>query len=139
MSNTKTRPTRTTATPILCLLLLLTTTQAAITTTGDVSPADPATWTTSTSAYIGNLDWGEVDIANGSAVNSSYGYIGRSLYATGEVTVDGAGSTWTNGYSLYAGYYGGGTLNITNGGALSSESGHPFIGRGRRAAADRCP
>ena len=94
---------------------------AAITTTGDVEPANPATWTMSTTAYIGDHADGTLTVDGGSALASYAGYLGYSSAATGTVTIDGAGSTWTisDGGLSVGGYPGYGTLNITNGGAVS--------------------
>ena len=71
-------------------------TQAAIIADGDVVPSDPATWTTSTSARIGNSGAGSVTVDDDSDVVSNYGYLGYQSGSTGAVTVSGAGSTWTN-------------------------------------------
>lgn len=95
---------------------------AAITTMGDILPTtDPSTWTTGTSAYIGNLGTATLTINSGSAVSDLNAKIGTGDTSTGEVTVDGNGSTWTNGSNLTIGYYGNGTLNITNGGAVIAD------------------
>jgi T5SS/PEP-CTERM-associated repeat protein len=92
--------------------------RAAITVTGNVSPANPSTWTSSTTGYIGNTAAGTLT-DNGSRLLSSTGYIGYGSGASGVVNVSGTGSTWTNG-GLYVGNSGSGTLNITGGGAVSS-------------------
>ncbi|NQU25899.1 MAG: hypothetical protein HQ567_31810, partial [Candidatus Nealsonbacteria bacterium] len=97
--------------------------QAGIIATGDVSPANPATWTTSTDAYIGETGAGSVTVDDDSDLFSRDGYMGDQSGSTGAVTVSGAGSTWTNSYYLYVGSHGDGTLDITNGGAVSSTYG----------------
>ena len=94
--------------------------RAGIVASGDVIPADPGTWTSSTYAYIGLVGSGVLNITSGSDVLDYYGYIGYGSSSTGEVTVDGPGSTWTNS-SVYVGYSGSGVLNITNGGAVSND------------------
>ena len=107
---------------VVIVLMLMAITQpvyAAITTTGDVDPADPATWNPGTEGYIGNTSDGTMDITAGSNVQAAYGYIGYDSGVTGAVTVDGSGSTWTSDYGLSVGIYGNGTLNITNGGLVS--------------------
>ncbi|MHC4716722.1 MAG: hypothetical protein ACYS5V_07120, partial [Planctomycetota bacterium] len=112
----------------LCLFCLAQPARAEIVASGDVQPADPATWTSSTDAYIGKTANGTLDITNEDAVTDHQGYIGYGSGSTGEVTVDGAGSTW-NSPGLWVGRDGDGTLNITGGGAVSSDS-HAFIGYG---------
>ena len=72
------------------------------------------------SLYVGNSGSGVLNITNGGAVSSDWGYIGYSSGSTGVVTVDGTGSTWTNRLSLYIGYKGSGVLNITGGGAVNN-------------------
>ena len=96
-------------------------TQAAITAIGDVKPADPATWTTSTSAIIGEWGTGSVTIDDDSDVVSIVGQLGKESGSSGSVTVSGAGSTWTNSALLYVGLGGDGTLEITGGGVVSNE------------------
>ena len=91
---------------------------AEVAWSGDVDPTNPATWTSSTVAYID----GAMDITGGSDVVDGYGHIGYHENDTGIVTVDGIGSTWTNSERLYIGNRGSGTLNITAGGAVSSNT-----------------
>ena len=124
--------------PLTRLLLLaalflagpLSTARAAVTWTGNVDPADPTTWTSSTTGYIGRTADGTLTVNSDSVPNSlhdlysSYGYIGYNSGSTGEVDVGGAGSTWTNGSYLYVGSSGRGTLNVTGGGAVSSTDGY---------------
>ena len=94
---------------------------AAITTTGDVEPANPATWTSSTYAYVGNTANGTMTVNGGSAIQSYNAWIGDD--STGVATVDGAGSTWTSGGEIEVGYSSNGTLNITNGGSVTGITG----------------
>jgi T5SS/PEP-CTERM-associated repeat protein len=106
----------------VCLALIVLPTSispAEITATGDVDPADPATWTSSTTSYIGKTADGSLRVDAGSDLLSNRSYLGYTEGSTGEVTVDGDGSTWTNRYYLVVGDHGSGTLNITNGGAVS--------------------
>ncbi len=93
---------------------------AAIVWSGDIDPANPATWTSTTDGYIGKTLDGTLDINDGDAVTDSRGYIGSNPGATGTVTVDGIGSMWTNSGFVYVGNYGDGTLNITDGGTVSN-------------------
>ncbi len=107
----------------LCLFSFAQPARAAIVVTGDVDPADPATWTSGTDGYIGKDSTGTLDITSDSDVVARAGYIGYNSGSTGEVTVEGAGSTWTNSAELDIGDSGNGTLNITNGGAVSNFDG----------------
>ena len=97
---------------------------AAITAAGDVSPADPGTWTTSTNARIGLFGAGSVGVDDDSNLVSDCGYLGFNIGSTGAVTVSDAGTTWSNSSNLDVGYYGRGTLNIASGGAVTNTSGH---------------
>jgi autotransporter family porin len=106
------------------LLLSISTSQGAIATTGDIDPADPSSWTGSTTGIVGDSTDGTMNITSGSTVSNGYGYIGYGSGAVGEVTVDGSGSTWSNGGDLVIGDSGTGTLNITNGGAVSNTWGY---------------
>ncbi len=99
---------------------------AAIYSTGNVNPADPSTWDSSTIAYIGNTGTGSVIADGGSDLVSYYGYLGYYSDSSGEVTIDGIGSTWNNSGCLEVGLQGDGTLTITNGGAVISN--HVGIG-----------
>ena len=107
--------------------------QAAIVAIGDVEPADPAAWGTSTTAYIGKTGAGSVTVDDDSDVGSESSFLGYHSSSTGAVTVSGAGSTWTNG-GLTVGEDGDGTLDITNGGAVSNTSAHLAYGSGSTGA-----
>jgi T5SS/PEP-CTERM-associated repeat protein/autotransporter-associated beta strand protein len=93
---------------------------AAITWSGDVSPTDPATWTSSTSSYIGKSLIGTITIDGESELLSNSCYLGYSFGSDGTVTVRGNGSKWTNSGDLEVGYRGQGTLNIEAGGQVIS-------------------
>jgi T5SS/PEP-CTERM-associated repeat protein len=97
---------------------------AAFTTTGDVIPEDPATWTSGTTGYIGNTADGTLTVDDGSDLVSQSGYVGYMAGVSGLVRIDGAGSTWTASGSLSVGFSGGGALQITNGGAVSGHDGY---------------
>ena len=58
-----------------------------------------STWTNSSALYVGYSGSGTLNITDGGAVSSTYGYIGYNSGSTGAVTVDGTGSTWTNSAS----------------------------------------
>jgi T5SS/PEP-CTERM-associated repeat protein/autotransporter-associated beta strand protein len=94
---------------------------AAITPTGDVEPSNPSSWTTSTTAYIGNTSSGTLTVDLGSKLSSYSGCVACGTSTTGVVIVDGTGSAWTN-YFLFVGYGKSsvGTLSISNGAAVSS-------------------
>jgi T5SS/PEP-CTERM-associated repeat protein len=112
---------------ILCLCLLSCTSPAVaeVTWFGDVIPDDPATWTSDTIGYIGDIGDGTLGITGGSTVDCAMALIGANSGSTGDVTVDGVGSTWSNNNSwLSVGNSGIGVLNITNGGAASSGQGY---------------
>jgi T5SS/PEP-CTERM-associated repeat protein len=89
---------------------------------GEVSPADPSTWTSSTDGFIGLTSGktGTVTVGGGSVLLSQNVNIGRDSGSTGTVTVTGTGSTWANSNALMVGYSGTGTLTIENGGQVSS-------------------
>lgn len=92
-----------------------------IVVTGDIDPADPATWAADTSVYIGNTGVGTLDITNNSDVTCGFFGLGYQTGSSGEVTVDGAGSTVTTTTGIFCvGVYGNGTMNITNGAEVNS-------------------
>ncbi len=101
---------------------------AGLTATGDVTPADPATWTDATSVYVGQTGTGAVDITAGDTTDAYAAHVGDESGASGEVTVDGAGSSWDIVYPLRVGDEGDGLLTITNGGTVSSGSMN-YVGR----------
>lgn len=95
---------------------------------GDVVPADPATWTSSTEAYIGQSGTGSVSVDDDSDVVARTSYLGYESGSDGAATVSGDGSTWTNSDVLYVGFEGEATMEITDGGVVRGGSG--FIGAG---------
>ena len=56
---------------------------AAITATGNVSPSNPAGWTSSTIGYIGMTSTGSVTVDSGSDLLSSYACLGYNSGSTG--------------------------------------------------------
>ena len=108
----------------LCLFAQQNVAHAEIAATGGVNPADPAMWTSSTTAHVGETTSGTVTVDSGSDLLSMHGYIAYSPACTGEIIVTGDGSTWTNGSNIKVGYDGNGTLNITDGGTVSDSSGY---------------
>jgi T5SS/PEP-CTERM-associated repeat protein len=92
--------------------------QAAITGTGDVEPANPGSWTSSTSGVVGNTANGSLTVAGGSVLTSRLGYLGNNSGVTGTVVVDGSSSVWNNALHINVGNSGNGALSITNGGSV---------------------
>ena len=115
-----------------CLVSQLSTVRAAITTTGDVEPTDPSTWSssdwhTSNEAFIGESADGALTVDGGSQL---YGprydaEIGTQSGVTGKVDVNGLGSTWAalpgSSLGISVGYGGSGTLNVSGGANVSAQ------------------
>ncbi|MCC6127416.1 MAG: autotransporter-associated beta strand repeat-containing protein [Pirellulales bacterium] len=93
--------------------------QAAIDWSGEVLPANPATWTSSTTGIIGQNSTGTVSVNDGSELLCLSGFIGDNPGSSGTVTVTGIDSKWTT-YNLTIGSGGNGTLNI---GSISDNGG----------------
>jgi fibronectin-binding autotransporter adhesin len=114
----------------LCLTTFLpcttATSHAAIIGTGDVSPSNPATWTSSTTGYIGQSSTGSVTVNGGSGLLNYYGYLAIRSGSSGTVTVTGIYSTWTVTLGLTVGQSGNGILNIEAGGQVSND--YSFLG-----------
>ena len=91
-----------------------------ITPDGDVSPADPSTWTSATVGYIGNTASGTLTVDGTSSLQSGDSFMGYHEGTVGAVNVVGTGATWTNSGCIYVGSSGSGTLSITNGGNVSA-------------------
>ena len=111
----------------LYLAVPISSTRADITPNGDVSPANPSTWTTSTDGYIGNTGLGTLTADGGSSLLSFLGYLGYQ--GSGVVNVVGSGTTWSSGV-IYVGYYGSGTLSITGGGSVCDSYGYIGFAQG---------
>lgn len=116
-------PTMLKVTSIITVLFFAAGAQAAIEITGDINPADPASWTTSTTGTVGNTSNGTMEINSGSSVSSSSGYLGYNSSVAGAVTVTGAGSTWTNVNDFMVGRSGTGTLSLLGDGVISNANG----------------
>ncbi len=93
---------------------------AAVTTTGQVSPSDPATWTATTVAIVGETESGSLLIEGGSTVESQSASLGYESGVTGAATVSGAGSAWNNSGSISVGRFGVGQLRIEDGATASN-------------------
>ncbi len=104
----------------LCLFCFVQPVRATVVWSGDLDPADPTTWDSSTySAYIGKYSYGSLNITDGSNVLDTNGYIGHNYQSSGDVLVDGGESTWTNVRNLYVGYSGSGYLSIISSGEVT--------------------
>jgi T5SS/PEP-CTERM-associated repeat protein len=105
----------------------------AITPEGNVDPANPSAWDSTTVGYIGRTAAGTLTVDGQSDLLSYDGQLGYDSGATGVVSIAGSGSTWTNYGELDVGNYGSGTLSITGGGSVEStfidNYGISFIGR----------
>ena len=92
------------ATTFLCLLLSIpATSYAEIMTTGDVSPADPATWTDTTGVNVGSTSYGSLSILNSSKVITQGASLGTGSGVYGKVIIDGVGSEWNMSEMLRVG------------------------------------
>jgi T5SS/PEP-CTERM-associated repeat protein len=112
----------------ICILGPLSTIQAAITSTGEVQPSNPATWGRYTTiGIVGGSGYGAMTIDSGSDVSSGSVYFGLSsgpsYYGVGVGTITGTGSTLDSGI-VFVGYGAYGSLNITAGGAVSDARGY---------------
>lgn len=85
----------------------------------------PDPWDTNDVIEIGSGNGdGTLNILNGGSVTSTDGRLGNDGEATGQVSIDGAGSTWTIDGTLVAGYERGqGVIDVTNGGQIISTQG----------------
>jgi T5SS/PEP-CTERM-associated repeat protein len=106
----------------LCFLLQESISVAEIIFSGDITPNDPETWTSSFKVYIGNTSEGSISVNGDSDLISGFSYIGYDDLGNGTVTVTGSGSTWSNIY-LYVGQSGTGILNIMQNGSVCSTKG----------------
>ncbi len=108
-----------------CLFLFSASTlRAQITAVGDVNPANPATWNSSTFGYVGQTANGSVTVAGGSdLVSGAFNYIGFNSGVQGQINVNGSGSTWGYGNTLLnIGRSGSGSLQVTNGGMVAGSA-----------------
>lgn len=107
---------------------LRTSASAAISGNGDLSPADPNTWTSSDDTLVGNTSSGTLTVNGGSVLLSNTSRIGKTSSGSGLATVSGSGSTWSLSSELFVGNEGTGSLNIENGGIVNSGSGYISLG-----------
>jgi T5SS/PEP-CTERM-associated repeat protein len=108
---------------IIMILFFAAGSQAAITPTGNINPADPATWTAATNGSVGYSSVGTLEINGGSSITSNNSYLGYNSGANGTVTITGAGSSWANNGDLIVGRAGTGTLTLLDGGSISNNYG----------------
>lgn len=102
---------------------------AAITVTGNYSPAEPF-WTNGggfSGSYIGGLAPGTLLIDGGSHLSTSSSTLGVRAGIQGSATVTGPGSSWSNSYNSDIGDSGIGSLSIENGGSYSGN--YIYVGR----------
>ncbi len=96
-------------------------TQAVINNSVDKNITVNLTYDGTSEAGAGYTGNGSLTVANGSAIHSTYGFIGYQAGSNGTVNVDGAGSSWTVAEELQFGL-GESILNITQGGVVSCGS-----------------
>ncbi|MDP7286821.1 MAG: hypothetical protein QGH94_02375 [Phycisphaerae bacterium] len=99
--------------------------QAGISTAGSepgqISPADPSAWTSSTMPSIGDTGVGVVTVDGGSDLVSSLTVVGKQSDGDGRIKVIGSGSTWTNSHEFRIGSNGTGKMEIISGGYVYNE------------------
>ena len=100
---------------IAAIALTAAPTWADITATGDFSPADPATWRTSSTQYVGKTFDGTVTVNNGGILTTSYAYLGYNDGVTGSININGTNSGWKSNAYLQIGFGGNGVVNLTGG------------------------
>ena len=94
---------------------------SGILSVGNVNSADPSTWTTGTTAHVGQSSYGKVAFEGGATIVSKDAYIGTNGGVTGEATVSGSGSSWTlDGTGVWVGHNGTGTLTVESGATFTS-------------------
>ncbi len=93
---------------------------AQVTYGGNVSPSNPAGWTTSTGGLVGTGGYGWVKIDSGGTVRNQWAAVGYRSGNSGDMTVTGPGATWITGNDMYVGLWGNGYLEISNGGVVHS-------------------
>lgn len=110
----------------MCVAVPVNKSGAAITPTGNVTPAypggNPDPWNTGDELIVADGSNGSLTINGGSDVLSPGGTQGFSPLTSGTVTVSGAGSTWTNSGALRVGVFGNGTLNVLSGGYVENQN-----------------
>ncbi len=88
---------------------------------GQISPADPSAWTSSTMPSIGDDGVGVVTVDDGSDLVSSLTVVGKQADGDGTIKVIGSGSTWTNSHEFRIGSNGTGKMEIASGGYIYNE------------------
>ena len=103
---------------LFCVNVFSSVTHADVETTGNVEPADPASWTAGTPARVGNTADGTLTVNGGSEVMANTCRIGNDSGVTGVATITGANTWLMCNIETHVGYSGNGTLNITDGGRV---------------------
>ena len=109
----------------LFILAPLFSASAAITTTGDVAPADPGSLTPGQNLTVGITGSGSMTIDQASHLISKNAVIADAETAQGTVTVTGAGSHWNVQDSLSVAWNGIGELRIRDGAVVTT--GQPIL------------
>lgn len=112
--------------PALVVAASCSSAHGAVTATGDVDPADPTTWTSLTTVFVGHAGDGGLVANSGSTLESYFSYVGDEAGAFGEVLLQGAGTKWKSFWDLYLGREGDAALSIADGAALTSRE--SFLG-----------
>lgn len=105
---------------LLMFAVLSSPARAEFTYSGNVYPADPATWISGADSYVGFTSDGSLTVSGGSTLSSLHTILGFYSGVTGTAIVTGSGSSWAMGSQLNVGFFGNGALNITNGGAVTT-------------------
>lgn len=96
----------------------------AVTTTGQVNPTDPTTWTASTPAYVGQNVEGGLAVDGASRISSGTTYIGVGSQVVGKASISGDETVWNATGALHVGDFGVGVLTIVEGATLYSGYGN---------------
>jgi T5SS/PEP-CTERM-associated repeat protein len=91
---------------------------AAISSTGNISPSLP--WTFTTIGYIGKSSDGSLIVDGGSQFSTGDIYIGNTYGVKGSAIVTGASSKWSINSTIFVGRSGSGMLSIEAGGQVVS-------------------
>jgi len=89
--------------------------RAAVTSSGNISPASLGDWNSNATCYVGKTDDGSLQIDGGSDLQSRSARLGNDSGKTGTVGISGDGSTWTIGRNVFVGYNGIGRLTLEKG------------------------
>lgn len=110
------------ATTLLASAVVCATASADITWTGDVAPANPATWNGGTTAYVGDNSAGSLTVDGSSNLIAYTAYIGLNEGAPGEVGVIGPGASWEVETGVAVGGHASGTVRVQDGATVASDT-----------------